>query len=1066
MSSQLYLAPAATGKTSFAIKIAREATQGLAAEVRVCVASRLQVQSWHRRLAEAGGAIGVRVMTFDELYLACLGAAGQNYDRVEDTVEFRLLQNVITEQELRHYEAIQHLPGFALALQSFIKEMKGARVLPQKLLEAIEAIGDSPRLKELGQLYDQYQRRLQQPGWADYAGFGWLAVEALEKDTSILAGAWPWLIVDGFDSFTEVQLSLLGILAGRVGSLVITMTGIAGNEDPHPVHRRFYRTQQRLEELLSIKATALPEQRPPASTLIRRLEVGLFSDNQDQLELSGLDENALKLVEAPDRATEAREALRWLKERIVHDGLQPSDLAVLARDMAPYQPFIVEVAAEFGLPIRLLHGLPLAANPAVKALTDLIRLLQPREDMQPALPRKGIVAAWRSPYFDWTRAALPGEESEPVSITAEDADYLDAAARWGRVVGGPDHWQEMFAALTIRKPGESLDDERRPPHGIVSGQQALILKEKFGRFLKLISPPQESNSYRQYVSWLEGLIGPESEATGSDNDKTVNVVTSLSMSERICQGRADQQRRDIVAMRKLKDILRSLTWSESQGGTEDEVAFARFFTDLLGAIEAASYEPGVNMGREAILAAEAIRVRGVPFKAVALLGLAEGEFPATLREDPFLRESDRRQLRQEHGLKIESSIESNEREFFYEVITSPSEKLLLTRPRLSDTGAEWLPSPFWEEIRRLVRCQPKQLTTEDLPEPAQVASKEELLKSLVAYPQASVARLRSRVEDPDRWNDLEKAASIFLKRYSGAHSVYDGDLTDAPDIFHQHFHPAYGWSPSALESYRSCGFLFFSLRVLQIEPREEPEDGLDVAQLGTLYHQIFEALYASLGPAERLNSEQLLAALPAVAGAILDQAPEQQGFRATAWWQQTREEIEDNVARSIRALGALSGDFVPAAFEVRFFGEGCLVVHDGPDQFRLHGVVDRVDKDSQGRLRIIDYKTAGPSRYSKGSLEQGEKLQLPLYALAVREALEMGDPVDGFYWHIRQAKPSDLTLASFGPEEAIDLALSYAWESVHGARQGYFRPVPPSNGCPNYCPAADFCWQYRPSRWG
>jgi ATP-dependent helicase/DNAse subunit B len=1065
MTTQIYLAPAAAGKTSYAIKLAREAAKGLTAEVRVCVASRLQAQSWRRRLAESGGAIGVQVMTFDDLYLACLGAAGENYTRVEDAVEYRLLQNVVATQPLEHYESIRQLPGFPIALQSFIKEMKSARVLPEDLLKAIVSLGDPPRLRELGQLYEQYQFRLQQQDWADYAGFGWLAVEALENNPQILANQWPWLIVDGFDSFTEVQLSLLQILAGRVGELIITMTGLAGDQEPRVVHHRFYRTQQQLEGCIHVEAVALPEQITPSSALAAHLEDGLFADDRQQFELSDGANDVLKLVEAPDRASEAREALRWLKERIVQDQMRPDELALVARNLSPYQPFIVETAAEFGLPIRLLHGLPLASNPAVAALIDLLRLVLPQGDLKWTLPRKGIVAAWRSPYFDWGKAIVPGGKPEPMNIVAEDADILDTMARRGRVVAGQEQWQEMFAALVARQMHTSLVEERRLPSGLPSGQDAGELHRKFKLFLERIKPKQELNFYREYVSWLEELIGPEPEVESDDEGGKDILETSLSMSERISQGEPSQKRRDFAAIHKLKEILRGLTWNEGQQGQDSKVEYAQFFSDLLGAIEAASYEPGESIGQEAILVAEAIRIRGVPFRAIALLGLAEGEFPATLREDPFLRESDRRLLRQDHGLEIESSIESTEREFFYEMVTGFSEKLLLTRPRLSDTGAEWLPSPFWEEGRRLVKCEPDLLTTDSLPEPSRAASKDELVESLVAYPEAITARETWQKEDPGRWSNLEQAASIFLKRYAGAHTVYDGDLRDSPEIFTRHFQPTYGWSPSALESYRSCGFYFFSARVLQIKPREEPEDGLDVAQLGTLYHQIFEALYASLEPVERLDAERLLTALPLIAGPILERAPEQQGFRVTAWWQQIREEILDNIARSIRALNALADEFIPIEFEAHFFGQDCLVVHDGSDQFQLHGIVDRIDQNSRGQLRIIDYKTTGPFSYSKKSLEKGEKLQLPLYALAVRDALKMGDPVDGFYWHIRQAKPSGLTLDTFGPEEAIQLALAYAWEAVHGARQGSFLPVPPSGGCPSYCPAAGFCWQYRPAAW-
>jgi hypothetical protein len=199
---------------------------------------------------------------------------------------------------------------------------------------------------------------------------------------------------------------------------------------------------------------------------------------------------------------------------------------------------------------------------------------------------------------------------------------------------------------------------------------------------------------------------------------------------------------------------------------------------------------------------------------------------------------------------------------------------------------------------------------------------------------------------------------------------------------------------------------------------------------------------------------------------ILDEAPQRVGFRETAWWKQTREEIAHNVRRSVMALAELAGNFVPVRFEIRFFGANSLTVRESGDMFRLSGVIDRVDQDSEGRLRIIDYKTAGPYSYTKKTLENGEKLQLPLYALAARDALELGEPVDGIYWHIRHAVPSDISLGGYGTNEAIDVALGFAWQSVRGARQGYFVPEPPPNGCPDFCPAIAFCWRYRPGIWG
>jgi RecB family exonuclease len=149
-------------------------------------------------------------------------------------------------------------------------------------------------------------------------------------------------------------------------------------------------------------------------------------------------------------------------------------------------------------------------------------------------------------------------------------------------------------------------------------------------------------------------------------------------------------------------------------------------------------------------------------------------------------------------------------------------------------------------------------------------------------------------------------------------------------------------------------------------------------------------------------------------------------------------------------------------------GKPPLVVRDPAtrDGFRLRGLIDRVDRDGAGRVRIIDYKTGGPSSYGNPAIRDGEKLQLPLYALAARDALGLGQPLSGFYWHVRHAEPSPFTLEDFGPEEAIRTVVAYAWEAIRGAREGHFTPQAPKNGCPTYCPAAGFCWRYERGYWG
>ena len=74
------------------------------------------------------------------------------------------------------------------------------------------------------------------------------------------------------------------------------------------------------------------------------------------------------LIEATDIPDEVRHALRWLKARIVQDGYHPTQVALLARDIGPYRPFIRQIAQEMGIDLRLADGSPLGQSPVIVAL--------------------------------------------------------------------------------------------------------------------------------------------------------------------------------------------------------------------------------------------------------------------------------------------------------------------------------------------------------------------------------------------------------------------------------------------------------------------------------------------------------------------------------------------------------------------------------------------------------------------------------------------------------------------------------------------------------------------------
>ncbi|MFZ6026845.1 MAG: PD-(D/E)XK nuclease family protein [Chloroflexota bacterium] len=998
--STLLLAPAGHGKTEHLIQHVRRvlADEPLAPLI-VLVPNNIQAGGLRQRLAAAGGALGVEVHTFHSLYAELLTRAGRPMPLLTDPVRLRLLRTIVDDLcrqgGIRHYAALRDKPGFIAVLRNTIEELKRARILPEDFARAASDL--ELRLQEIARVYTAYQDWLQTHRWADNEGRGWLAAIALEENTRLAADT-RLLAVSGFDEFNPTQLRVLSLLAERATETIITLTG----DTAHPqriAHRRFHRAQAAITAALHVQPTAMAAASQLAAGLAH-IETHLFQA-PPAAEFPG--SSAASFIEAQTRSAEARAALRWIKARLVRDGLALSDVAVLARDIGPYRGFLEEAAGEFGVPLHVVSGLPLVENPAMAALLSLLGL--PVDGW----PRRAVVDSWNSPYT--ARPAGPA---------------LDEISRTAKVIGGLDQWREAFTLAKMRRPAFDPESDEQPSHPITVDIEAL--EAAFDSFVALLTPPLHA-SVRDYVAFIEAIIGDDEIASVLAVEETeANGPLHIVARARANPATAE---RDVAALRAFKDVLRGLVLAERVADQSAKVSYADFYADLRGAVDTAMFSLPAQAG---VMVASVLDGRGLSFQAVALLGLSEGEFPKAEREDILLCERDRHALRQ-RGQPLETRLHGDEATFFYQAVTRARQRLLLARTYLAEDGQPWEPSPFWQAVHVLCgQPPPQRVRAEDGPAPGDAASPVEWREAL-------------RQLDAD----LQRGVDALLARITPqAAGPFEGDATGLARHLGERFGPAIGWSASKLESYGACPFEFFIAYALGLEVREEPEEGYDVRVLGSILHKILEDFYAG-------------ADLHSAAQAVFAAAPQEYSFRPTPLWEQQQAELLRRLEETVTALAEASSGWQPLELEAKFgMGAPSLILETDAGPVRLHGYIDRIDVSPDGTLRVIDYK-AGGTAITAAHLRQGRRLQLPIYALAAQKALGLGTVTHGFYWHIQKAEASSLKLEKFeeGIHAAFAIAQAHIGRHVTGIRAGHFQPQPPAEGCPHYCPAVSFCWRYK-----
>ena len=762
-----------------------------------------------------------------------------------------------------------------------------------------------------------------------------------------------------------------------------------------------------------------------------------------------LDVKPESIVSAPDAREEVRQAVRDMLQR-AEEGVPFHRMAALYRRQDPYA-FQLRMELGFaGIPVAGPDPSPLRDSVPGRLLTGMLDVI--REDFS-----RAALMRWLADAPVWNAASNRSASSE--------LQRWESLSRQAGVVRGSEQWKERLQGLTAsmaqrREGAEARGDltdaqARGYVEGIACAERLLALVEQLAQG----KPPADGSRWSAFAEWAKDAI------------------------DRYGQGKNDWPAQQQDALGRVESALEELGKLDTVEGATTLAGFQQALDNAFSAYMGRSGATGTGVFVAGLGAAT-----GMEFDTVWLLGTSEGDYPGRSGEDPLLPEYVRAQVLK-GALPLRREAQLHERRDYLAALAG-GERRRLSYSRVDPvTRRSQYPSPWLLEAASTLagaRVSSERLHTFDAPWLTVIESMEDALRLAeggraadgheydvlaLARWQRTGSRLRRHPLASDG-GPLGRALAMERARATNRLTEWDGYVGGiAGSSRRLGGSLSQVMSPTRLEAWATCPYRHFLGNVLNLSAWETPEDVLTISPLerGSLVHAILEQFIKEAmdagAPSPRegwtpLQRERLRE----IAQAEFREAERRGVTGRRVLWEVAQEDILQDLDRFLDDDERYRADegMQPRHAEYAFGFDGPPVAMSLPDggEVRFRGFIDRVDVARDGlRAVVMDYKTGSSRQYAQmkdDPLMAGKRLQLPVYALAVRETLPPDAALSAEYWFVSANGGYTRVPVTL---DAVEAQFRNAVQAIaEGVRGGVFpaNPGPPGFGGPENCRYCDF----------
>ncbi len=960
------------------------------------------------------------------------------------------------------FAGLDEKAGGAAALWQTLRDLKDGAVDPTTALEAVQ--GDlfeegTQGVENLLLLFQTFLAGCETWNLRDYADLDVMALD--QAPASSYLKRFHRVFYYGFYDLTQVQLDLFQSVARHYPATLFFP--LVHDQPKHPAWtfaERFYERYVHglVDGESQIRNLVAPERIASHPSLLP-----LFAGAADPARKSQLDDFPITVFSCSSGREEIEIAAKEILRLVSEEKFAFDEIGVVGRTLEPYLPWIKDIFSHHGIPMAASAEEPLVQHPLAKAVLLLINL-----------PLKGYL---RSHVVDLLDSVFINGRPSARDAVAPRPDLWDLATRRLGIGKGIDEWRrlEMYLARDVVL-AENTEEDGEPKNIKVPAEQIQTLWHLFTELYgDMTALPKEAAWSRHVELWRDLQkkwlrVDPNENSPGAGTAELIGAT------------------------------LDRLSMLDAVG---EKVSLGHFLETYQHWLERASV-PVSEPSARGVAVLDAMAARGISFRALFIVGLNEGLFPRTIREDAFLRDRERELLETVLGYKVATKLGGfdEERLLFTLLVGAAKERLYCLHQRNDEGGRPLAPSWYLDELGRAVGAEsikkvvaPRGAIEKSVLEPfdrIELLPPEELATRLILTSRDPMPLLNLCLPSPS----LYRRGSEVTRRLETITDVlaeHDGVVGPVLDYWNRVAEE--GLSPTSLEAYARCPFQFFARNLLGLERLEQPEQiaGPGAADEGQIVHSILRLFYRELIDREffphnksmdapSTGSGQAAAILEAVTQKVFVDFERNNPVGYPLAWEIQREGIaallEQAVLRDLEELRA-SG-YVPWALE-------CDAAVRLPESWpkplsglTIRGRMDRIDyQPAENRYRVVDYKLkSAKSRHAADkdllrSALRGLRLQLPFYLLLGKQpagaSKDAGASIGAAFYFLAPQWPEGPLVVESLPGDAWDgrsgaalkETVAFLAESI---RRGLFF-IQPADYC-RYCEVSEACRKnHRPTMW-